>query len=58
MIERRQQNECPKCKGKIKAIMGNDMCCVGIGCNHIYRKNIYKFRDGDKTIVELKKEWA
>lgn len=57
MIERRKQEICPKCKSRIKAIMHNNIVCVGIGCDYIYRTNVLNFRTDDKTFVDLKTEF-
>jgi len=55
--ERRKEDECPICHSRMKAIINNDLCCIGIGCQYIYRRNVIKHRLDDKTIAELKEDW-
>ena len=57
-VERRQNNNCPKCNSKLKAIIGNDLVCLSIGCSYIFRRNVFnKVRGNDQTIAQLKDDW-
>jgi transcription initiation factor TFIIIB Brf1 subunit/transcription initiation factor TFIIB len=57
MIER-TLHECPECHSKLRAIIHNEVVCVGIGCSYVYRKDAIKYRAEDKTFVELKRDFS
>jgi hypothetical protein len=56
MIERKIYS-CPKCKSKLRAIINNEIVCIGIGCDYIYRKNVIEVREGDETIASIEDDW-